>query len=516
MFSHSLILHSLVLHSLALHSLILHRKVRRLYVSENIDCEPGEIAVRIIRACREMGILSVAVCSEEDREALHAQLADECICIGPGKVTDSYLNVEQVLSAALVSGAQAIHPGFGFLSENTRFARMCRECGIDFIGPSPESIEKMGDKAEARKTMAAAGVPVIPGTQEAMTDVRTGKKYADEIGYPVIIKASAGGGGRGMRVVTEAGRFAELFCLAQQETIQAFGDDRMYIEKYLGGARHIEIQVLADREGNTVYLGERDCTIQRRHQKMIEETPAVVLDEAVRRKMGETAVRAAKAAGYYSAGTVEFLVDAENNFYFMEMNTRIQVEHPVTEMVTGIDLIKQMIRIAAGEELGFSQKDVTVRGHAIECRISAEDPKRGFLPCPGTVTNLHVPGGCGVRVDSCLYNGYRLSPFYDSMLAKMIVCADTREEAIQKMLSVLGELVIEGVTTNLDFQYKLVGSRWFAANDAASINKMLEENADYDRKTDFSKTGPRTARREQSGSGKIRRKEIKKSNVCPS
>lgn len=435
----------------------------------------GEIAVRIIRACREMGIASVAVCSEEDRDALHAHLADECICIGPGKPSESYLNAEQVLSAALVTGAQAVHPGFGFLSENTRFAQMCQECGIDFIGPSPASIEKMGDKAQARRTMIQAGVPVIPGTSETVTDEKQAKDLADEIGYPVMIKAAAGGGGRGMRVVTEAGQFADLFRLAKQETAQAFGDDRMYIEKYLASARHIEVQVLADRQGNTVYLGERDCSIQRRHQKMIEETPACVLDDEMRRRMGETAVLAAKAAGYYSAGTVEFLVDENRNFYFMEMNTRIQVEHPVTEMAAGVDLIKEMIRVSAGEELGFEQKDVRPRGHAIECRISAEDPERGFLPCLGTVESLNFPGGNGVRVDSCLYQGYKLSPFYDSMLAKVIVHADTRQEAIRKMRSALGETVIEGITTNLDFLYDLLGSRWFAENDAASINQMLEE-----------------------------------------
>ena len=435
----------------------------------------GEIAVRIIRACREMGIASVAVCSEADRDALHAHLADECVCIGLGKPSESYLNAEQVLSAAVVTGAQAIHPGFGFLSENTRFARMCQECGIDFIGPSPESIEKMGDKAQARRTMIQAGVPVIPGTRETMTDEAQAKALADEIGYPVIIKAAAGGGGRGMRVVNSPDQFGELFRLAKGETMQAFGDDRMYIEKYLAPARHIEVQILADRQGNTVYLGERDCSIQRRHQKMIEETPASVLSDELRNRMGETAVRAARAAGYYSAGTVEFLVDQNQNFYFMEMNTRIQVEHPVTEMVTGIDLIKAMIRISAGEELGLEQKDIVPRGHAIECRISAEDPDHGFLPCLGTVENLNFPGGNGVRVDSYLYQGYRLSPYYDSMLAKVIVHADTRQEAIRKMRSALGETVLDGITTNLDFQYDLVGSKWFADNDVVSINRMLEE-----------------------------------------
>ena len=434
----------------------------------------GEIAVRIIRACREMGIATVAVCSTADREALHAQLADECICIGTERPKDSYLNMEQILSAAVASGAQAVHPGFGFLSENTRFARMCRQCGIDFIGPSPESIELMGDKAEARKTMIRAGVPVIPGTEDAMTDAQAAKEQAGRIGYPVIIKASAGGGGKGMRVARSADEFCELFTLAQNETMMAFGDDRMYLEKYLEHARHIEFQILADRYGNTVHLGERDCSIQRRHQKLIEESPAEFLSEELRARMGSAAVKAAKAAGYYSAGTIEFLVDKSGQFYFMEMNTRIQVEHPVTEMVTGIDLIRQMIRISAGEALPYRQEDITMRGHAIECRISAEDPNRGFLPCAGTVTNLYLPGGNGVRVDSLLYNGCRIPPFYDSMMAKVIVHADTRDEAIRKMRSALGELVIEGVTTNLDFQYELVGNRWFEEGNAEEINAQLE------------------------------------------
>ncbi len=438
----------------------------------------GEIAVRIIRACREMGIGTVAVCSEADKEALHAQLADECICIGPAKPKDSYLNMEQILSAALVAGAEAVHPGFGFLSENTKFARMCIQCGIDFIGPSPESIEQMGDKAKARETMIRAGVPVIPGTQEVLTDAQKAKKEADRIGYPVMIKASAGGGGKGMRVASCAQEFEELFAVAQKETMQSFHDNRMYLEKYLASARHIEVQVLADKKGNTIQLGERDCTIQRRHQKMIEETPAVFLNEKLRREIGEAAVRAAKAADYFSAGTIEFLVDSEEHFYFMEMNTRIQVEHPVTEMVTGIDLIREMIRISAGETLGFTQEDVEVLGHAIECRISAEDPARGFLPCAGRITNVHMPGGNGVRIDSSVYSGCVISPYYDSMLAKVIVHGDTREDAVRKMQSALGELVLEGITTNLDFQYELVGSEAFAGGDVAAINRMLEERCE--------------------------------------
>lgn len=433
----------------------------------------GEIAVRIIRACRELGIATVAVCSTADREALHAQLADECICIGPPCPAESYLNMEQVLSAAIVSGAQAVHPGFGFLSENTKFARMCQQCGIDFIGPSPECIEKMGDKSQARKTMIAAGVPVIPGMKEATEDAEVAQAFADEIGYPVMIKASAGGGGKGMREAASKEEFAELFAVAQREARQSFGDGQMYVEKLLSGAQHIEFQVLGDKNGNIIQLGERDCTIQRRHQKMIEETPSPFLKEETRRKMGKAAVQAARAAGYWSAGTVEFLVDDEQNFYFMEMNTRIQVEHPVTELVTGIDLVKEMIRIAAGEPLSRAQSEIHCLGHAIECRITAEDPERCFLPNAGKITGLHLPGGNGVRVDTALYQGYEVPPFYDSMLVKLIVHAPSRDEAIQKMRSALGELVIEGITTNVDFLYELVGSAEFAEADMRAINEML-------------------------------------------
>ncbi len=434
----------------------------------------GEIAVRIIRACREMNIRTVAVCSEADWEALHAQLADECICIGGSRPVDSYLNIESVLSAALASGAQAIHPGFGFLSENTKFARMCRQCGIDFIGPSPEIMEQMGDKAAARRAMKKADVPVIPGTDEAMSDVNEAKKLASAVGYPLIVKASAGGGGKGMRVVEREEDFEKLFGMAQQETIQAFGDDQMYLEKYLPHARHIEIQILADRYGNSVHLGERDCSIQRRHQKLLEETPAVFLPDDMLVRMGDAAVRAARSVGYDSAGTVEFLAEEDGQFYFMEMNTRIQVEHPVTEMVTGIDLVKEMIRVGAGERLAFEQKDIVRRGHAIECRICAEDPKRGFLPGTGTVRELYLPGGNGVRVDTMLYQGYTVPPFYDSMLAKVIVCGGDRQEAIHKMRGALGELVIEGIVTNLDFQYELVSSQEFASGDARAINQRIE------------------------------------------
>ena len=435
----------------------------------------GEIAVRIIRACRNMGIRSVAVYSKEDQDSLHVQLADQRICIGEGPAKNNYLNMDQIIMAAKNMGADAIHPGYGFLSENSEFVRRCKENGIAFIGPEADVIDRMGNKSHARKTMMDAGVPVVPGTREPVYDAEVGKKLAKEIGYPVMIKASAGGGGKGMREAASKEVFAELFAVAQQEAIQSFGDGRMYVEKFLGGAHHIEFQILGDKNGNVIQLGDRDCTIQRRHQKMIEETPSAFLKEETRRKMGRAAVCAAKAAGYFSAGTVEFLVDDEQNFYFMEMNTRIQVEHPVTEAVTGVDLVKQMILISAGYPLSYRQAEVHFSGHAIECRISAEDPEHNFLPCAGKITGLYLPGGNGIRVDTALYQGYTVPPFYDSMLAKVIVHAPTRDEAIWKMRSALGELVIEGITTNADFQYELVGSREFAKADMNAINKLLEE-----------------------------------------
>lgn len=441
----------------------------------------GEIAVRIIRACREMGIQSVAVYSEADRDSLHTLLADEAICIGPAPSTKSYLNMEQILAATVAMGAEAIHPGFGFLSENAKFAELCAKCNIAFIGPSAEIIHRMGNKSEARKTMMEAGVPVVPGSKTPVYTVEEARKMAEEIGYPVMIKASAGGGGKGMREAASKEVFAELFAVAQQEAIQSFGDGRMYVEKFLGGAHHIEFQILGDKNGNVIQLGDRDCTIQRRHQKMIEETPSAFLKEETRRKMGRAAVCAAKAAGYFSAGTVEFLVDDEQNFYFMEMNTRIQVEHPVTEAVTGVDLVKQMILISAGSPLSYRQAEIHFSGHAIECRISAEDPEHNFLPCAGKITGLYLPGGNGIRVDTALYQGYTVPPFYDSMLAKVIVHASTRDEAIWKMRSALGELVIEGITTNTDFQYELVGSREFAKADMNAINKILEEKVKGER-----------------------------------
>lgn len=416
----------------------------------------GEIAVRIIRACREMGIKTVAVYSEADADALHTQLADEAVCIGPAASSESYLNPERILSATIASKAEAIHPGFGFLSENPKFVEMCEKCHVAFIGPSAEIIQKMGNKSEARATMIRAGVPVVPGTKKPVYDADAALKEAKKIGFPIMIKASSGGGGKGMRVAENAETFGEMFRLAQRESVNAFGDDTMYLEKYVGRPRHVEVQILADKFGNVIQLGERDCSIQRRHQKMIEESPCIAIDAKLRKKMGDTAVRAAKAVGYENAGTIEFLLDSTGDFYFMEMNTRIQVEHPVTEFVSGVDLIKEQIRIAAGEPLSVKQKDIVLRGHAIECRINAEDPAHNFRPCPGTVKELHIPGGNDVRIDTALYSGYKIPPQYDSMLMKVIVYDKDRESALAKMRSVLGEVIIDGVQTNVDFQFKIL------------------------------------------------------------
>ena len=416
----------------------------------------GEIAVRIIRACREMGIRTVAVYSEADREALHTQLADEAVCIGKASSKDSYLNMERILSATIATKAEAIHPGFGFLSENSRFVEMCEKCKVAFIGPSAGLIAKMGNKSEAKNTMRKAGVPVVPGTKDPIFTVDQAKKAAKNIGYPVMIKASSGGGGKGMRIAGNEKELEAHFVTAQQESIHAFGDDTMYLEKYVECPRHVEVQILGDSYGNVIHLGERDCSIQRRHQKMIEESPCMALSDKLRKKMGATAVRAAKAVGYENAGTIEFLLDKSGEFYFMEMNTRIQVEHPVSEFVSGVDLVKEQIRVAAGEHLSVQQKDIQLRGHAIECRINAEDPEHNFMPCPGTITGLHLPGGNGVRMDTAVYAGYTIPPYYDSMIVKVIVYDRDRESAIKKMISTLGEVVIEGVKTNIDFQYELL------------------------------------------------------------
>lgn len=425
----------------------------------------GEIAVRIIRACREMGIETVAVYSQADADALHTQLADEAICIGPAPSKDSYLNMENIISATIVSGADAIHPGFGFLSENTKFVEMCEECHITFIGPSSKLIHAMGNKSEARTTMMRAGVPVVPGTKDPVYDAEEALEIAKGIGFPVMIKASSGGGGKGMRVSESEADFIENFKMAQLESVNAFADNTMYIEKYIVNPRHIEFQILADKFGNVVHLGERDCSIQRRHQKVLEEAPSCAIDESLRARMGETAVRAAKAVGYENAGTIEFLLDANKDFYFMEMNTRIQVEHPVTEMVTDTDLIKEQIRIASGKELSMKQEDIRVSGHAIECRINAENPAKNFRPCPGVIEDVHIPGGNGIRVDTAIHPGYEIPPYYDSMIAKLIVRGKTREEAIDKMRSALGEFVVQGIDTNLDFQYEIITHPRFIQGD---------------------------------------------------
>ena len=425
--------------------------IRKLLIANR-----GEIAVRIIRACREMGIETVAVYSEADKESLHTQLADEAICIGPGPSVGSYLNMESIISAAMISGADAIHPGFGFLSENARFAQICELCGITFVGPPSQVIQNLGNKQIARNTMMAAGVPVIPGTEEAILDAKTGAEKAAQIGYPVIIKAALGGGGKGMRTAFFPEEFELAFLTAQKESQIAFGDGTMYIEHFVEHPRHIEFQILADSQGNVVHLGERDCSIQRNHQKMIEESPSMAVSEELRKEMGIAAVKAAKAAHYVNAGTIEFLLEKTGKFYFMEMNTRIQVEHPVTEWVTGLDLVKEQLKIASGEPLSLSQKDIRIQGHAIECRINAENPWKNFRPSPGTITDLHLPGGQGIRVDTGIYSGYQIPPYYDSMLAKLIVHGDNRQEAIAKMKSALGEVIIQGVDTNVDYQFEIM------------------------------------------------------------
>ncbi len=416
----------------------------------------GEIAVRIIRACKEMGIGTVAVYSEADREAMHVHMADEAVCIGPAKSKDSYLNMQNIISATVLTGATAIHPGFGFLAENNVFARMCEDCNIVFIGPNADTIELLGNKAKARETMQKSGIPVIPGSDGEIKSIREARALADKIGYPVMIKACAGGGGKGMRAVYSAGELENAVITARNEAKAAFGDGQVYMEKLLTNPKHVEVQVLADKHGNVVHLGERDCSVQRKNQKLMEESPCAVISRDLRSKLGNAAVKAAKAAGYENAGTIEFLLDDRDNFYFMEMNTRIQVEHPVTEMVTGIDIIKEQIRIAAGNRLSFRQKDIEFRGHAIECRINAENPEKGFMPSPGYVNNVLFPGGFGVRIDSALYTGYFIPPCYDSMIAKIIVHGRDRSEAISRMKRALSELVIDGVDTNADFLYNLL------------------------------------------------------------
>ncbi len=431
----------------------------------------GEIALRIIRACKEMGIKTVAVHSTADANSLHVRFADESVCIGPPKSADSYLNVPSIISAAEITDTEAIHPGYGFLAENASFAEICNSTGIRFIGPSPESIKLMGDKAKARETAQKAGVPVLPGSNGVVTEESSAIEIARELGFPVIVKAAAGGGGKGMRVVMEEADFANAFVMAQAEALAAFNNADVYIEKYILQPRHIEIQLIADEKGNAVYLGERECSIQRRHQKLIEEAPSVIVDAGLRKQMGEMAVAIAKTVRYRNAGTIEFLMDENRKFYFMEMNTRIQVEHPVTEMVTGIDLLKEQIRVAAGLPLSFTQEDVKIKGHSIECRVNAECPEK-FTPSPGTITAFNPPGGLGVRVETAAYTQYLIPPYYDSMIAKLIVHADTRAEAILRMQRALDEFIVEGVKTTIPMHKKILDDPDFQSGNIST--KFME------------------------------------------
>lgn len=437
----------------------------------------GEIAVRIIRACREMGIKTVAVYSEADKTALHTKLADEAICIGPAISTKSYLNVKPIIEAACLTGADSIHPGFGFLSENNSFAKMCDEIGIKFIGPKPEIIELMGNKSKAKETMKSVGVPVVPGSDGLIYTMQEAINISNQIGYPVIIKASAGGGGKGIRIAYSEEELRKAYEIVKQEALNSFNDDSIYIEKFIENPRHIEIQIMADEYGNAVHLGERDCTVQRKNQKMLEETPSGVIDSRLREKMGAIAVKAVKEVGYTNVGTIEFLVDKNKDFYFMEMNTRIQVEHPVTEMVTGLDLIKEQIRIASGEKMKYRQRDINFNGHSLEARINAENPYKNFMPSPGTIEELHLPGGNGIRVDTAVYSGYKVPQNYDSMIAKVIVHGKDRNESIAKMKSALSEFVISGIETNIDFLLKILDNENFVNNeyDTSFIEKEFEK-----------------------------------------
>jgi len=431
----------------------------------------GEIALRIIRACKEMGIKTVAVHSTADAHSLHVRFADQSICIGPPKSADSYLNVPSIISAAEITDTEAIHPGYGFLAENASFAEVCNSTGIKFIGPSPESIKLMGDKARARDTAQKAGVPVLPGSNGVVTEESSAIEIARELGFPVIVKAAAGGGGKGMRVVLDESEFANAFVMAQAEALAAFSNADVYIEKYILKPRHIEIQIIADEKGNVVSLGERECSIQRRHQKLIEEAPSVIIDPLMRKEMGDMAIAIAKSVRYRNAGTIEFLLDENRKFYFMEMNTRIQVEHPVTEMVTGFDLVKEQIRVAAGLPLSFTQDQVKVTGHSIECRINAEDPEK-FTPSPGTLSTFNPPGGYGVRVETAAYTQYVIPPFYDSMIAKLVVHADSRENAIMRMNRALDEFIIEGVKTTIPMHKKILAEKDFQSGDIST--KFME------------------------------------------
>ena len=441
----------------------------------------GEIAVRLIRACREMEIATVAAYSQADADSLHVRMADEAVCIGPPANKDSYLNAPNIISAAVITGADAIHPGYGYFSEVPSFAEACEACKIKFIGPKPASVEKMGDKARAREIMQSAGVPVIPGTKGVLHNEQEAVKMAAKIGYPVLIKASSGGGGRGIRLVENEEELGKVLKIAQMEAESAFGNPDIYMEKFIEEPRHIEVQVLADEHGHIVHLGERECSIQNgRHQKMLEEAPCVALTPSLREKIGAAAVRAAKAVGYVNAGTVEFLLDSHENFYFMEMNTRIQVEHPVTEAVTGIDIVKEQIRIAAGEKLRFSQKDIEIRGHAIECRITAEDPDKGFTPSSGRIERLVLPGGFGVRVDTFIYSGYVVPPYYDSLLGKLIVWGSDRAEAISRMNRSLSEFTIEGLKTNIPFHIEIMSNPFYCRGELSTsfIRRRMGNDAE--------------------------------------
>ena len=425
----------------------------------------GEIAVRIIRACREMGIRTVAVYSEADKDSLHRKLADESVCIGPARSGLSYLNVKNLIEAACQTGADSIHPGYGFLSESSSFAKMCNEIGIKFIGPSSEIIELMGNKSKAKATMKKAGVPVVPGSDGLVNSLEEAKKISKKIKYPVIIKASAGGGGKGIRIAYSEEELIKAYDIVKQEAKISFNDDSIYIEKFVENPRHVEVQILADEHGNVVHLGERDCSIQRRNQKVLEETPSMILNDKTRKKMFDITVKAVKEIGYSSAGTIEYLVDKNLDFYFMEMNTRVQVEHPITEAVSGVDIVKEQLRIAAGETLSISQKDIHFTGHSMECRINAEDPEKNFMPCPGLITGLLIPGGNGIRVDTAVYAGYKVPQTYDSMIGKLIVHGKDRAEAISKMKSALGEFIVEGINTNTDFLYKILDNENFKTNN---------------------------------------------------
>jgi len=442
--------------------------IRKLLIANR-----GEIAVRIIRACKELGIKTVAIYSEADKDSIHTQLADEAVCVGKPKSKDSYLNVSNILSAAVITKCNAIHPGFGFLSENAGFAEMCEECNIKFIGPSSDTIKMMGNKSKAREIMKKANVPIIPGTEGIIESFIEAKIEADKIGYPVMVKAASGGGGKGIRIVHKEEELENAYNAAKSESKVNFGDDSVYIEKFIENPRHIEFQILGDNFGNIIHLGERDCTIQRRNQKVLEEAPSYILTDDLRERMGKIAVNAAKAVNYINAGTIEFLVDKNNDFYFMEMNTRIQVEHPITEMITSVDIVKEQINIASGEKLSLSQEDVKIVGHSIECRINAESPENGFAPSPGKITFLNIPGGNGVRVDTAVYSGYTISPYYDSMIAKLIVHGKNREEAINKMIRALDEFVIDGIEDNIDFQIDILNNKNFRLGnyDTSFISK---------------------------------------------